>query len=269
MSETPEIREAIGFMDTLVEKIYDFAITYGFRLIAAILIIIIGFKLSKVFVNAYKKSKLGKSCLSILIKAVAVISGAAILGVPMSSVVAAVTSAGLALGLALQGGLSNIAGGFIILVFKPFAVGDFITFGAHSGKVKSINLFYTKLITADNRQIMIPNSAITNDVLIDDTVLPTRRVDSQFCVSYTSDIDEVRRVILEVVGKDDQILTDPAPEVLLDKHDQSSINFISRVYCNTENYWAVKFRLNENVKKAFDENGIEIPYPQLDVHISK
>ncbi len=280
MEETTEIREAMGFVDTLIEKIYDFVITYGFRLVAAILIIIIGFKLSKVFVNAYKKSKLysrvdptvgsfGKSCLSILIKAVAIISGAAILGVPMSSVVAAVTSAGLALGLALQGGLSNIAGGFIILVFKPFAVGDFITFGAYSGKVKSINLFYTKLITTDNRQIMIPNSAVTNDVLIDDTALPTRRVDSVFSVSYKSDIDEVKRVILDTVGKDEQIFKDPAPEVLLDKHDQSSVNFICRVYCNTEDYWAVKYRLNENVKKAFDENGIEIPYPQLDVHISR
>lgn len=278
--ESVEIKEAVGFIDTLVTKLYDFAITYGFRLLAAILLLIIGFKLSKVFVNAYKKSKLytrldptvgsfGKSCLSIGVKLVAIISAAAIMGVPMSSVVAAVTSAGLALGLALQGGLSNIAGGFIILVFKPFAVGDFITFGSYSGKVKSINLFYTKLITTDNRIVMIPNSAVSNDVLIDDTALPTRRVDLTFGVSYNSDIDEVKRVILSVISKDERIHKDPAPEVYLEKHDQSSLNFICRAFCDTDNYWGVKFSLNENIKKAFDENGIEIPYPQLDVHISK
>ncbi len=280
ISESPELREAVGFLDTLVQKLYDFVITYGFRLIAAVVIIIVGFKLSKLFVNLYKKSKLygrldptvgsfGKSCLSIGSKVVTIVSAASVLGVPMSSVVAAVTSAGLALGLALQGGLSNIAGGFIILVFKPFQVGDFVTFGSHSGKVKSINLFYTKLITPDNRQIMIPNSAVSNDVLIDDTALPTRRVDLTFSVSYSSDIDAVRQVILSVVAKDERIHKDPAPEVFLEKQGDSALSFVCRVYCDTENYWPVKFSLNENVKKAFDLNGIEIPFPQLDVHIDK
>lgn len=278
--EVVELKEAVGFLDTLIEKIYEFTIAYGFRLLAAVLLIVVGFKLSKVFVNAYKKSKLyarldptvgsfGKSCLSIGVKAATIVSAAAVMGVPMSSVVAAVTSAGLALGLALQGGLSNIAGGFIILAFKPFSVGDFITFGAYSGKVKSINLFYTKLITIDNRIIMIPNSTVSNDVIIDDTALPTRRVDLTLCVSYTSDIDEVKRVILSVLSKDERIHKDPEPVVILDKHDQSSLNFICKAFCDTDNYWSVRYDLNENMKKAFDENGIEIPYPQIDVHISK
>lgn len=274
------IKEATGFLDRVMDKLYDFAITYGMRLIVALLLLILGFKLVGKIVNLYKKSKMYarldptvrsflKSVLSVTLKVLIVVFAAAILGIPMSSVVALVTSAGLTIGLALQGGLSNIAGGFVILVFKPFAVGDYIVFGNYEGTVKSISLFYTKLITLDNRQVMIPNSTVSGDVLINNSAVPTRRVDLTFCVSYDSDMDLVRQVILQTAAKDENILKDPAPQVLLEAQDSSSLNFACRVFCNTENYWNVRFRLNEDVKRAFDANGISIPYPQMDVHVDQ
>lgn len=272
------LEEATGFLDKLIDKIYDFAITYGFRLLFAALLLIIGFKLTNFIVKLYKKSRLYerldatirsflKSAISIGLKVLVVVSAAAILGVPMSSMVALVTSAGLTIGLALQGGLSNIAGGFVILVFKPFSVGDFIAFGEYTGTVKSINLFYTKIITVDLRQIVIPNSLVSNNVLIDNSALPTRRVDLTFCVGYDCDMDRVRQIILQTADRDPDVLKDPAPVVLLEKQDSSSLNFCCRTYCNTDRYWDVYFRLNESVKRAFDENGIAIPYPQMDVHL--
>ncbi|MGN0635140.1 MAG: mechanosensitive ion channel family protein [Acutalibacteraceae bacterium] len=272
------LEEATGFLDKLLDKIYDFAITYGFRLLFAALLLFLGFKLTNFIVKLYKKSKLYerldptvrsflKSAISIGLKLLVVVSAAAILGVPMSSMVALVTSAGLTIGLALQGGLSNIAGGFVILVFKPFSVGDFIAFGEYSGTVKSISLFYTKIITVDQRQIVIPNSMVSNNVLIDNSALPTRRVDLTFCVGYDSDMDAVRRIILRTADHDPDVLKDPAPVVLLEKQDSSSLNFQCRTYCPSDKYWDVYFRLNENVKRAFDENGISIPYPQMDVHL--
>lgn len=272
------LEEATSFLDRLLDKIYDFAITYGLRLVFSVALLILGFKLTNFIVKLYKKSKLYerldptvrsflKSVISMGLKLFFVITAAAILGVPMSSMVALVTSAGLTIGLALQGGLSNIAGGFVILVFKPFLVGDFVSVGEYTGTVKSISLFYTKIITVDNRQIVIPNSTVSGSVLIDNSVLPTRRVDLTFCVGYDSDMDEVRRVILQTVSKDPDALSDPAPVVLLEKHDSSSLNFQCRTYCPSDKYWDVYFRLNENVKRAFDENNITVPYPQMDVHV--
>ena len=258
------VEEATGFLDKMVSRLTDFAVTYGLRLVVAILLLVIGFKLSGWLVKLYKKSKLFnrldptvrsflKSVLSITLRLVVVISAAAIMGIPMSSMVALVTSAGLTIGLALQGGLSNIAGGFVILVFKPFSVGDYICFSDFEGTVKSISLFYTKIITLDNRQIMIPNSTVASDAIIDNSALPTRRVDLTFGVSYDSDIDTV--------------LQEPASSVVLSEHADSALLFGLRAYCPSEKYLEVRFRLIENVKRAFDENGISIPFPQMDVHV--
>ena len=269
-----------GFFEKLVNTLYDFAVTYGLRLIGAVLLLILGFKLTGWIVRFYKRSKLYerldptvrtflKSVLSITCKLVVVLSAAALMGIPMSSMVALVTSAGLTIGLALQGGLSNIAGGFVIMVFKPFGVGDYVTFGDYEGVVKGISLFYTKIITLDNRQIMVPNSTISNDVLIDNTALPTRRIDVPFSVSYDSDVDFVRQVILEAAQQEQTVLDIPAPQVLLHKQNDSSVDFICRFYCKTERYWDALFAMNERTKRALDENGIHIPYPQMDVHITK
>lgn len=223
--EPVTLEDVPGFFEKLINTLYDFAVTYGLRLIAAILLLIFGFKLAGWIVRAYKRSKLYerldptvrtflKSVLSITCKLIVVLSAAALMGIPMSSMVALVTSAGLTIGLALQGGLSNIAGGFVIMVFKPFGVGDHITFGSYEGIVKGISLFYTKIITLDNRQIMVPNSTISNDILIDNSALPTRRIDVPFCVSYDSDIDKVRQVVLEAAQQDETVMDIPAPQVL-------------------------------------------------------
>ena len=272
------VEEATGFLDKMVSRLTDFAVTYGLRLVVAILLLVIGFKLSGWLVKLYKKSKLFnrldptvrsflKSVLSITLRLVVVISAAAIMGIPMSSMVALVTSAGLTIGLALQGGLSNIAGGFVILVFKPFSVGDYICFSDFEGTVKSISLFYTKIITLDNRQIMIPNSTVASDAIIDNSALPTRRVDLTFGVSYDSDIDTVRSVLLKTAAKDPDVLQEPASSVVLSEHADSALLFGLRAYCPSEKYLEVRFRLIENVKRAFDENGISIPFPQMDVHV--
>lgn len=272
------LEDVPGFLDRLKDKLFDFATSYGMRLIAALVLLIVGFKLVGLIVKGYRKSKLYakldptvrtfmQSVISISLKVLLIVSAAAIMGVPMSSMVALVTSAGLTIGLALQGGLSNIAGGFVILVFKPFSVGDYICFSQYEGTVKSINLFYTKMITLDNRQITIPNSMVSNDALINNSAMNTRRVDLLFSVSYDSDLDKVRETLLRVAADDPDVRREPAPAALLQSQDNSALVFVCRVYCKTEKYWDVYFRMNENVKRAFDENGISIPYPQLDVHM--
>lgn len=273
-----KLEDVPGFLEKLKDKLVDFAASYGIRLVLALVLLIAGFKLVGLIVKGYKKSKLYarldptvrsflKSVISITLKTLLIVSAAAVMGVPMSSVFALVTSAGLTIGLALQGGLSNIAGGFVILVFKPFSVGDYICFSQYEGTVKSINLFYTKMITLDNRQITIPNSMVSNDALINNSAMNTRRVDLLFSVSYDSDLDKVRQTILRVAADDPDVRNEPAPAVLLQTQDSSALVFCSRVYCKTEKYWDVYFRMNENVKRAFDENNISIPYPQMDVHM--
>ncbi len=263
------------FIDSLIE----FATTSGLKLIVAILLIFVGFRLVKIGVKAFSKSKVYsrmdptarsflKSFISITLKILLLITAAATLGVPMASMIALIGSAGLAIGLALQGSLSNIAGGFIILAFKPFVVGDYIEVGEYRGFVHGISIFYTKLYTMDNKKIMIPNSIISNQSLVDVSALPTRRVDLEFSVSYNSDISEVKRVLIHVADRHELVLKDPEPVIKLSEHDASSLKFIFRVWCATEDYWTVYYDMIEDVKKAFDENSIEIPYPQLDVHIN-
>ena len=275
---TVKLEDVPGFLDRLKDKVFDFATSYGMRLVAALLLLIIGFKLVGWIVKGYTKSKLYnrldptvrpllQSVIALSLTVLLLVSAAAVMGVPMSSMVALVTSAGLTIGLALQGGLSNTAGGFVILVFKPFSVGDYICFSSYEGTVKSINLFYTKMITLDNRQITIPNSMVSNDALINNSAMNTRRVDLLFSVSYDSDLDLVRETILRVAADDPDVRREPAPVALLQAQSDSALVFCCRVFCKTEKYWDVYFRMNENVKRAFDQNGISIPYPQMDVHM--
>ena len=272
------VEEATSFVDRLLNRLADFTVTYGMRLIVAILLLIVGYKVSGWLVGLYQKSKLYKrldptvrsflkSILLITLRLVVVVSAAAIMGIPMSSMVALVTSAGLTIGLAMQGGLSNIAGGFVILVFKPFSVGDYICFSEYEGYVKGISIFYTKIITLDNRQIMIPNSVVSNNAISDNTAMPLRRVDVTYSVADDSDLDEVRRVLLQTAKADPDVAQEPAPTVVLAQHGDSALKFICRAYCKSEKYLDVLYRLTENTKRAFDANGIVIPFPQMDVHV--
>ncbi len=265
-------------LSSLLEKAVNFCMESGVKLIIAIIILIIGFKLVDMFGKRFKKSKFYdrldptartffRSFLTIALKIVLIIIAAIIIGIPMASLVAVIGSAGLAIGLALQGSLSNIAGGFIILVFKPFKVGDFISTADAVGTVEAINIFYTKVTTNDNKVIHIPNSVISNQTLTDLSTKELRRVDLTFSTAYTCDIDEVKKILLNSAAKHELILSNPAPEVYLSEHAASSLNFILKAWCKNSDYWTVYYDLMENVKKEFDKNHIEIPYQKIDVHV--
>lgn len=266
--------------DTLVDSITEFCTTSGVKLIAAVLIIAVGFRVVGFISKTIKKSKLYErldanirsfmlSSIGIILKILLIITAAATLGVPMTSMIAIIGSAGLAVGLALQGSLSNIAGGFIIMIFKPFFVGDYISVGKYGGVVHSISIFYTKIYTPDNKKIVVPNSVISSETLTDYTALPTRRVDLKFSAAYSSDIDEVKNLLLGVAIRHELVLKEPQPLIRLAEHDTSSLNFVLKAWCKTDDYWTVYYDIIENVKKEFDNNGIEIPFPQLDVHMAE
>jgi len=191
----------------------------------------------------------------------------AILSIPTASVIAVISSLGLALGLALQGGLSNIAGGIMIVMFRPFQLGDCITTSSETGVVTDIGLFYTTLTSADKRTIVVPNGALTNSMIINFSREENRRVDLEFTVAYGSDIDLVRKVILASAVNHAAVLDDPAPQVLMTAHGDSALVFQLRAWVRNADYWTVKFDLTEDVKRAFDQFEIEIPFPQMDVHV--
>lgn len=267
-------------MDT--QKIFDFLFellaSLGLKLISALIILFIGSKLIKFCKKWIKNSpRLDKvdmgvrtflgSFLGIALYAVLFISTAMILGIPTTSFVTALASCGVAIGLALQGALGNVAGGIMILIFKPFKVGDYITTSSTSGTVSNITIMYTMLTTPDNKVITIPNGTLTNSVIENYSAVEKRRVDINFTTAYDCDIDTVKNILLDVAQSHQMVHKDPAPFARLTNHGDSALEYTLRIWCNAENYWDVKFDLLETVKKEFDKQGISIPYPQMDVHI--
>ncbi|MBR2444910.1 MAG: mechanosensitive ion channel [Clostridia bacterium] len=198
--------------------------------------------------------------------AVAIIS---ILGFDMTALSAAVASAGLAIGLALQGGLSNIAGGVMLVIFKPFEVGDFIEGANVTGTVTDIGLFYTTVTSPDNKKVVVPNGIISNTDIQNYSANTTRRIDFDFSISYNASLDQAKKVLYACAKADERILDDPKPVVMITEHADSAVIIRLRVWVKTEEYWDVYFSTMEQVKRSFDEFGVEIPYPQLDVHMSK
>lgn len=190
-------------------------------------------------------------------------------GLETTSVVAAIGSVGVAIGLALQGSLSNFAGGVIILILKPFKIGDYIIQGSLEGSVEEIQLFYTTLTTGDNRKIIIPNGQLADNSLVNVTAATTRRVDINVGISYNSDMKLAKEILLKLGNEDPDVLKEEGkePKAVVQELADSSVNMLLRVWAPTDKYWDVKFRLNESVKNAYDEAGIEIPYNQLDVHL--
>lgn len=274
------LEETSEYVKNLVGLLQEFAVTYGGKLIGALLLLIIGFKVANIITKKASSSKaFGKidastrgfilNIISVLIKVLIGITALAIMGVPMTSMIAVIGSCGLAVGLALQGSLSNIAGGFIILVFKPFTVGDFITTGDVAGTVEDISIFHTKVLTGDNKRIIVPNSTISNATLTNVSALKERRVDLTFTAAYQNDIDTVEKVLTEVCSNHALVLRNPEPFARLSAHKDSALEYTVRVWCKAEDYWTVYFDLIKDVKKAFDKNGISIPYPQLDIHTDK
>ena len=189
------------------------------------------------------------------------------LGVKTTAAIAVLGAAGLAIGLALQGSLGNFASGVMLIFFKPYAVGDVVTVAGSTGTVESIQIFTTVLLTADNQKIIIPNGQITSDSITNITALETRRVDLVFGIGYGDDIAKARGIIESVINADERILKDPAPVIAVNELGDNSVNFVVRPWCKTSDYWAVRWSVIEQVKIAFDANGISIPFPQRDVHI--
>ena len=265
--------------NALINNLLETLINYSARLIIAVVILIIGFKLSKVIIKRIEKGnsfqKIDKSAqsfiksfINVIFKIIVLIIFASILGVPMTSMVAIIGSVGLAIGLALQGGLTNVAGGVLLLLFKPFVVGDYIkTENGHEGTVVKIDVFYTTLRKSDNTKIVVPNGTLSNEAIYDVSHYPTRRVDLTFSTGYKDDVKGVIRVLTDVASRHELVLDDPAPFAALQSHGESSLNFVLRVWTDKDNYWTVYFDLCAAVKEEFDLRGIEIPYPQMDVHI--
>ena len=260
-------------LENLLEKAFDL----GIQLLIAVLVLIIGFKIIKIVEkNLKKENKLKKldssvkgfliSILSISLKILLFVVAASIIGIPTTSFITILGSAGLAVGLALQGGLSNLAGGLMILIFKPFKVGDYIESNGKEGTVKSITMFYTSLTTPDNKVIQVPNGILSNNTIVNFTANPERRLDLEFNVSYDSKIDKVKKVITEVLDSSSFVIKEREKTVRLIKHGDSSLIFTTRVWVKKEDYFSAMFELEENIKEAFDKNKIEIPYPQLDIH---
>ena len=264
-----------------VNHLQTLATTYGPKLITALLVLWIGWKLIgiaiKVLDKALEKSQteitlrnfLG-SLIGSIFKVMLVISVASMAGIQTTSFIAVLGAAGLAVGLALQGSLSNFAGGVLILLFKPFKAGDFIEAQGITGVVKDIQIFTTRMVTGDNKMIFIPNGPLANGNIINYSAQAHRRVDLVFGIGYGDSIDKARETINKVIAANDKIIKDDEtkqPLVVISALADSSVNFTVRVWTLTEDYWTVFFAMQENVKKAFDADGISIPFPQRDVHL--
>ena len=268
-------------LETITTKMLDWAISSGVKLIIGTILIVIGFKiinkLLKRFVTLCEKRNVDmtivrftKSFISITSKGLLVlIIAGGYWDLKLSGLAAIFASAGVAIGLALQGSLSNFAGGFIILLLRPFKVGDYIQTGQFEGAVEQIGVFYTTLTTSDNKVVLIPNGALSNGSLINYSTKDTRGVDLKFSAGYECDILKVRRVLKDIVNSNKLVLDYPEPFVGLFEQGPNSLNFAVRVWVNTPDYWTVYFDLLEQVKIRFDEENISIPYPQMDLHVKQ
>ena len=256
-------------LDELVSRLQSIAVSIVGKLIFALLIFIVGRSIIKLIKRSFKKwhakKNLGESaygfmtsCINIVLNLILVLTIASVLGVPMTSIITLIGSAGLAVGLALQGGLSNFAGGVMILIFKPFEVGNYIVCGADEGTVQKINVFYTTLVTPDNRHVVIPNSTVSNSSVTNVTVEGERRLDVPFSVPTSADIDTVRKALLPLLDGDGRVTGREAPVVRIVGYGAGCYNFELRVWCKTESFWDLKFELLIKVPEKLSESGIEI-----------
>ena len=275
-----DIQNYSTFWERLWQTVKTVGATSIFKILLAVAILIVGSKSIKLLLRLLNKSRgytgldesvrsFLNSFIRVVLYAVLYITAATALGVPETSLVTALASCGLAVGLALQGSLSNFAGGIMILIFKPFKIGDYIVSGEFEGTVREINVLYTVIITIDNCKVTIPNGSISNAPVTDVTGLPTRRMDIPVGIAYAADIDKALSALLGVAADENNVLKSPIPEAMVDSLGDSSVNLILRVWVATENYWDVRYRLTKRVKETFDRNGIEIPFSQMDVHVEK
>ncbi|MDX2496816.1 MAG: mechanosensitive ion channel [Desulfobacterales bacterium] len=265
-------------MENIVEKIWELITIYGLKVVAAIAVLIVGRWVAK-WLTGFTEKLMNKrqvdptivsfvaNMMYIALLVFVVLAALGQLGIQTTSFIAVIGAAGLAIGLALQGSLSNFAAGFLMIIFRPFKVGDYIEGAGVSGTVEKIQIFTTQLKTPDNKTIIIPNAKLSSDNIVNYSVKGTRRVELVFGIGYGDDIDHARQVIESVIGQDDRVLEDPAPAVVVSELADSSVNFKVRVWTSADDYWGFYFDTTEKVKKQFDAEGISIPFPQRDVHV--
>ena len=266
------------YLLTLPEK----AINLGLRLVFAVIVLCVGMQIIKVvrklLKKTLKKADVDKgvtqfidSFVKIGLYLVLILLIASYFGVDAASIIAVVGSAGVAVGLALQGSLSNLAGGILILILKPFAVGDYIVEngGGQEGTVAEIGIFYTKLLTVDNKAIYLPNGALSNNSIVNVSAMAKRRVDIEVGVAYNSDLAKVKAVLTDIATNEEARLENEDMNVFVSSLGDSSVNMGVRIWVSSGDYWAAKWRMTEEIKLALDKNGIEIPFPQVDVNLKK
>ncbi len=265
-------------MEEYISQAMSLAVEYAPKLALAIVTLIIGLWIisgvAKILEKALIASKTDETLIPFLksltswgLKLLLFISVASMVGIATTSFIAVLGAAGLAIGLALQGSLSNFAGGVLLLIFRPYKIGDLIESQGQLGIVKEIQIFNTILTTFQNKTVILPNSAVSANSITNITANGTIRVDMEVGISYDSNIDDAKRVILETIAKNDKVLKDPACAVGVNALADSSVNLLVMPWCNIDDYWDVYFGVREDIKKALDANNITIPFPQRDVHI--
>ncbi|MDX2452097.1 mechanosensitive ion channel domain-containing protein [Desulfosarcina sp.] len=265
-------------LSDLMEKVYTLLTLYGLRVVSAIAIVVIGRWVAKgitrIIERLMLKRKVDETLVSfvsnlgyVAMLAFVIIAALNKLGIQTASFIAVVGAAGLAIGLALQGSLSNFAAGILMIIFRPFKVGDYIEGAGVAGTVEAIQIFTTQLKTPDNKTVIIPNSKISSDNIVNYSTKGTRRVELVFGIAYDDDIDKARQIIMDIIEKDERVFKDPEPIVVLSELADSSVNLTMRAWSKSGDHWNIFFDTTEKVKKAFDAQGITIPFPQRDVHI--
>jgi small conductance mechanosensitive channel len=265
-------------MEEFLTKIYEYMAEYGLKIIGAILIFIIGRWIAKIISRLIEKwmlkshvektlAKFAKSLSNIVILIFVVIAALGTAGVETTQFAVVVGAGGLAVGLALQGTLGNFASGFLMIIFRPFKVEDFVEIGGIKGTVSEIQIFNTIINTPDNVRAIIPNSQVTGGNILNYSVNGTRRVDLVVGISYEDDLKKAQEVITNVLAADDRVLQNPAPTVAVSELGDSSVNFVVRPWVKAADYWDIYFDMTAKVKLGLDQNGISIPYPQRDVHM--
>jgi small conductance mechanosensitive channel len=265
-------------MEETIKDVQSLLAAYGLKVLGAIATLVIGIWIARWLARIagkvlHKRSvdptltKFATSLVKIALITFVIISAISQVGIETTSFIAIIGAAGLAIGFALQGSLSNFASGVMLIIFKPIKVGDYIEGGGAAGSVEVIGIFVTTLVTPDNKVIYIPNSALTGNNITNYSSKDTRRVDMVFGIGYGDDIDKAKNVIKSVIDNDSRILKDPAPQIVVSALADSSVNFNVRPWVNSADYWGVYFDITEQIKKKFDEQNISIPFPQRDIHM--
>jgi small conductance mechanosensitive channel len=271
---------SISWWENSLNTLREAAINFGERVIICIIIYFIGRKLIK-YINAIVSKLLSKrdfdptitsflrSLISIVLTAVLIITIINVLGINNSSFVAILASAGVAMGMAMSGTLQNFAGGVMLLLFRPYRIGDYIQAQGQEGTVKAIRIFNTEITTSDNKTVFIPNGGLSTNVVVNFNSQQTRRIDMTIGLDYGTDFDIAKSILNEIIQSDKRILPDPVPYIALKNLGQSTVDTLIRVWVSTSDYWGVYFNLNEQIYKIFDQKGIGLAFPQMTVHLAQ